>query len=121
VVVDEHGTYTGILSLEDILEEIFGEIRDRREPRVDDYLRLDDRRIVAKGTMSIRDVNTLLGTDLESAEIETAAGYLVERIGRIPREGEAFELDGLRFLVLSAEPVRVNKLRIERLAEEDER
>jgi putative hemolysin len=121
VVVDEHGTYTGILSLEDILEEIFGEIRDRREPRVDEYLRLDERRIVAEGAMNLRDVNTLLGTGLESLEVETVAGYLVERIGRIPREGEAFELDGLRFLVLSAEPVRVNKLKIERMAEEDER
>jgi magnesium and cobalt transporter len=71
--------------------------------------------------MNLRHVNTLPGTGIESLEVETVAGYLVERIGRIPREGEAFELDGLRFLVLSAEPVRVNKLKIERMAEEDER
>ena len=121
VVVDEHGTFTGIVSLEDILEEIFGEIRDRREPRVDEYLRLDEGRIVAEGAMSIRDVNVLLGAGLESLEVETVAGYLVERIGRIPREGEAFEFDGLRFLVLSAEPVRVNKLKIERMREDEER
>ena len=71
--------------------------------------------------MSIRDVNVLLGAGLESLEVETVAGYLVERIGRIPREGEAFEFDGLRFLVLSAEPVRVNKLKIERMREGEER
>lgn len=121
VVVDEHGSFTGILSLEDILEEIFGEIRDRREPRVDEYLRLDDRRVVAEGSMSIRDLNALLGTALESLEVETVAGYLVERIGRIPREGEAFEIDGIRFLVISAEPVRVSKLKIERITEVEER
>lgn len=121
VVVDEHGSFTGILTLEDILEEIFGEIRDRREPRVDEFIRLDDRRIVVEGALGLREVNALLGTDLESAEVETVAGYLVERVGRIPREGEAFEMDGLRFLVISADPVRVNKLKIERLAEEDGR
>ncbi|MDD4856957.1 MAG: hemolysin family protein [Candidatus Krumholzibacteria bacterium] len=118
VVVDEHGTYTGILALEDILEEIFGEIRNRREPRVEEYHRLDENRIVADGTMNLRDVNDILGTRLESSDVETIAGYLVEKIGRIPREGESFALDGLRLLVLSATRVRVNKLKLERLPEE---
>jgi putative hemolysin len=120
VVVDEHGSYTGILTIEDILEEIFGEIRNRREPRVEQYHRLDERRVVVDGTMGLRDAAELLGVDLESWEVETIAGYLVERIGKIPREGEAFVIDGLRFLVLSAEPQRVNKLKIERLPDGEE-
>jgi CBS domain containing-hemolysin-like protein len=119
IAVDEHGSYTGILTLEDILEEIFGEIRNRREPRVEEYHRLDDNRIVVEGTMSLRDINEILKTRLESWEVETVAGYLIENIGRIPREGEAFTIDGLRFLVLSAEPVRVNKLKVERIPEEE--
>jgi putative hemolysin len=118
IAVDEHGSYTGILTLEDILEEIFGEIRNRREPRVEEYHRLDDNRIVVEGTMSLRDVSEILKTPLESWEVETIAGYLIEKVGRIPREGEAFTVDGLRFLVLSAEPVRVNKLKVERVLEE---
>ena len=117
VVVDEHGSYTGILTLEDILEEIFGEIRDRREPRVEEYHRLDKDRVVVEGAMSLRDAGEILGASLESEDVETIAGYLIERIGKIPREGEAFTIDGLRFLVLSAEPVRVNKIKIERLPE----
>jgi len=120
VVVDEHGSYTGIVTLEDILEEIFGEIRDRREPRVDEYHRLDERRFVVDGAMSLRDVSEVLGASLESNEVETIAGYLIERIGKIPREGEAFTIDGFRYLVLSAEPVRVNKIKIERLTDEGE-
>lgn len=119
IAVDEHGSYTGILTLEDILEEIFGEIRNRREPRVEGYHQLDDNRIVVEGTMSLRDINEILKTRLESWEVETVAGYLIENIGRIPREGEAFTIDGLRFLVLSAEPVRVNKLKVERVPEEE--
>lgn len=117
VVVDEHGTFTGIITLEDILEEIFGSMRNIRESRIEQYHILAPGRIVANGTMSIRELNDIFGTDFDSSEVETVAGYLIERIGRIPRDGEAFELGGLRFLVLSAEPIRVNRLKIERLEE----
>ncbi|MFA4947300.1 MAG: hemolysin family protein [Candidatus Krumholzibacteriia bacterium] len=120
-VVDEHGSYTGILTLEDILEEIFGEIRNRREPRVAGYHRLDSNSIVVEGTMSLREVAEILGVSFDSWEVETIAGYLIEKIGKIPREGEAFTINGVRFLVLSSEPVRVNKLKLERLADEEER
>lgn len=120
VLVDENGSYTGILTLEDILEEIFGEMRNRREPKVDEYHRLGDGRIVAEGAMSLRDAAEVLGVPLESEEVETIAGYLIEKIGRIPAEGEAFTIDGLRFLVLSAEAVRVSKLKIERVPEGEE-
>ena len=64
--------------------------------------------------MRLEDLNDRFGTLLDSDEVETVGGYLVEAAGRIPREGEVFQLDGLRFLVLSAEAVRVNKLKIER-------
>ena len=120
VAVDEHGSHTGVITLEDILEEIVGEIRNRREPRVEEYHRLGEDRIVAQGTMTLRDVNNILKTRLESWEVETIAGYLIEKIGRIPREGESFVIEGLRFLVLSAEPVRVNKLKVERVPEEED-
>ncbi len=120
-VVDEHGSYTGILTLEDILERIFGEIRDRREPRVADYHRLDPNRVVVEGTMGLREVGEILGIPFDSPDVETIAGYLVERIGKIPREGEAFTIDGVRFLVLSSEPIRVNKLKLERLTDGEER
>jgi putative hemolysin len=120
-VVDEHGSYTGILTLEDILEEIFGEIRNRREPRVAGYHRLDENSIVVEGTMSLREVAEILGISFDSWEVETIAGYLIEKIGKIPREGEAFTIHGVRFLVLSSEPVRVNKLKLERLPDEEER
>ncbi|HVO77063.1 MAG TPA: hemolysin family protein [Candidatus Bathyarchaeia archaeon] len=121
IVVDEHGSYTGIITLEDILEEIFGEIRNRREPRVEELHRLDEHRIVVEGSVNLRDVNEIIGTHLESTDVETIAGYLIEKIGKIPRDGESFTIDDLRFLVLSADRVRVNKLKIERLPGKEER
>jgi len=120
-VVDEHGSYTGILTLEDILEEIFGEIRNRREPRVAGFHRLDASRVVVEGTMNLREAAEILGVSFDSWEVETIAGYLIEKVGKIPREGEAFTIDGVRFLVLSSEPVRVNKIKLERLPDEEER
>ncbi|HSG26917.1 MAG TPA: transporter associated domain-containing protein, partial [Candidatus Krumholzibacterium sp.] len=114
LVVDEHGSFEGIVTLEDILEEIFGEIRDRREPRVEEYNLIDEDKIVVEGAMRLEDLNDRFGTGLDSEEVETIGGYLIEAVGRIPREGESFRIEGLRFLVLSAEAVRINKLKIER-------
>jgi len=123
VVVDEHGAYTGIVTLEDILEEIFGEIRDRREPKVKPYHFIEPGEIAVEGTYRLENLGKLMGVDLESQEVETVAGYLVERIGRIPREGESFIIGRLRFLVLSADETKVSKLKVEkrRDGEEDER
>ncbi len=115
IVIDEHGSYTGMVTLEDILEEIFGEIRDRREPFVKEYNITSENRIVVEGTMRLEDINSIFGTELDSEEVETAAGYLTEMIGKIPREGETFVLGNLRFLVISADRTRVNKIGIERI------
>ncbi len=120
MVVDEFGSFDGIVTLEDILEEIFGQIRDRREPRVDEYVRSDEKSIIVEGSMHLEDFNEIFETDLESREVETVAGYLVEQIGRIPREGESFGYEGLRFLVISAESTRVNKIKIERITDTGE-
>ncbi|HEM45858.1 MAG TPA: hypothetical protein ENO23_02325, partial [Alphaproteobacteria bacterium] len=65
------------------------------------------------------DLNGVMGTDLASREVETVAGYLIEEIGRIPREGESFDIGGVRFLVLSAEKTRVRKIRLDLRPGED--
>ncbi|MDD3642338.1 MAG: hemolysin family protein [Candidatus Krumholzibacteria bacterium] len=120
IAVDEHGSYEGIVTLEDILEEIFGDIRDRREPRVDEYTMIGPDAIVASGSMRLEDFNDIFRSGLESQEVETVGGYLTETTGRIPHDGEAFEAEGLRFLVISADPTRINKLKVERLPRGEE-
>ena len=120
IVLDEHGSFSGVLTLEDILEEIVGEIRDRREPRVEDYVLMGDNSIIVEGAMELNDLNEVFGTEIDSSEVETVAGFLTEEIGRIPRDGESFTLDGYRFLVVSTEPTKINKIKIERIREEGE-
>lgn len=119
IVVDEHGSYEGIVTMEDILEEIFGEIRDRREPRVEDYTLIDDDHIVVEGSMRLEELDDVFRTGLDSKEVETIGGYLCDLTGRIPGDGESFISGRLRFLVLSAGKTKVEKIKIERLGEED--
>lgn len=114
-VIDEYASYVGIATIEDILEELVGDIRDARDPKVEPYMRIDDDRIVVPGTMEIDDFNAAFGTAIQDQEHETIAGYVTGFTGKIPREGEVFEEAGLRFYIISAQPNRIRKLRVERL------
>jgi putative hemolysin len=115
VVLDEHGSFAGVVSIEDILEQLVGEIRDAREPRTQPFQLLDDRRIVVTGTMELDHFNEVFDASLRDEEHETVAGFVLGMLGRIPREGETIDAQGLRFHVISAQPNRIRKLRVEKL------
>jgi CBS domain containing-hemolysin-like protein len=115
VVIDEYASFVGIATIEDILEELVGEIRDARDPKVEPFMRIDENRIVVPGTMEIDDFNDAFRTRILDEEHETIAGYVTGFAGKIPREGEVFEEGGLRFYIISAQPNRIRKLRVERL------
>jgi len=115
VVIDEYASFVGIATIEDILEELVGEIRDARDPKVEPFMRIDENRIVVPGTMEIDDFNDAFRTRIQDDEHETIAGYVTGFAGKIPREGEVFEEGGLRFYIISAQPNRIRKLRVERL------
>ncbi len=115
VVIDEYASFVGIVTIEDILEELVGEIRDARDPKIDPYMWLDGDRIVVAGTMEIDEFNRVFDAGIEDEDHETVAGHLIGITGRIPREGEVFESEGLRFCVISAQPNRIRKMRVERV------
>lgn len=101
VVVDEWGAFEGIITIEDILEEIVGEIRDEWEPEPD-VRRLDDGSYAIRGNAPIRDVNAALDSDFESAEFGTIGGVVFGTLGHAPEVGDEVRLDGPRVTRLVA-------------------
>lgn len=115
VVIDEHGSFVGIVTMEDILEEIVGEIRDSKEPVTSEYTLMPDGRIVVLGTMEIEEFNEVFGTDIADEDYETIAGYVMGATGKIPSGGETFDIGDLRFHIISSQPNRIRKMRVEKL------
>ena len=113
LVVDEHGGTSGIVTLEDLLEELVGEIRDEYDFSELGIEKLRDGRWLVPGTLRIDEANDRLGVRLPPGEYETVAGFLMDRLGRIPRRRDVVEHDGWRLWVRSMQRRRVVQVLIE--------
>jgi putative hemolysin len=110
IVVDEYGGVAGLVTIEDLVEEIVGEIRDERDkPEV---VREGERVFVVSGGMDVDRLDELFGIKPEGKESATIAGLVSELAGRIPHKGEVIEEDGLRFEVLEATDRKVERVRV---------
>jgi CBS domain containing-hemolysin-like protein len=127
LVIDEYGGTDGVVSIEDIVEEIVGEIADEHdEDELPAVVRQPDGSFIADARASLEDVTSIVGSDFEvgdaAEEVDTLGGYLVTRAGRLPLRGELIPGPGLfEFEVLDADPRRVKRVRITRLKERRER
>lgn len=110
VVVDEYGGVAGLVTIEDLVEEIVGEIRDEHEKA--EVVRENDRTYIVPGNMDVDRLDELFGVRFEGKESATVAGLVSELAGRIPRKGEVVEDVGLRFEVLDSTERRVERVRI---------
>ena len=115
VVVDEFGGTSGILTIEDVIEELVGEIRDEHEPATDvvpTVRGLGDGWFAASGRVPVAELNAALGSAIPEDEgFETVAGFALARLGSIPRAGDSFEADGVRVEVTEASPTAVLAVR----------
>jgi putative hemolysin len=118
IVIDEYGAMEGIVTLEDVLEEIVGEIEDEYDLPDESVERLDDGTIRVDGTFPIDDFNEEFGTELPQEDYHTVAGFVFGALGRAPEEGDEVEFDSLRFRVIDVEGSRIQRLQIEFLASE---
>ena len=112
IVVDEYGGTAGLVTIEDLLEEIVGEIRDEYDVEAEPIVDEGHGRWVFSGKANIDEVIQRLDVDIEREGFETVGGYLLSRLGRVPTVGERFEMDGLGVEVLDAERRRINRVRM---------
>jgi CBS domain containing-hemolysin-like protein len=114
VVVDEYGGTAGLVTVEDLLEEIVGEIRDEYDVESETVTEESPGVFVFSGKVSVDEVRDRLGIEIEREGFETMGGFLLSHLGRMPYLGERFDVDGLAVEVLEVERRRITKVRVRR-------
>ncbi len=111
LVLDEHGTVVGLITLEDILEELVGEIEDEFDPRTRELLQPDEGGLRIDGAAPLRLVAERLGVTIDAPHEATIGGHIIEALGRVPDPGETVDLDGAVLEVIEVDDTRVATLR----------
>lgn len=112
IVVDEYSGVAGIITIEDVLEQIVGDIEDEHDidEEADNLIALDNGDIRVKGITELEQFNETFGTHFEVEDIETVAGLVIQHLGRVPKMGEIIEMDGIEFEVQRADPRQIHIL-----------
>ena len=117
IIVDEYGGVAGLVTMEDILEQIVGEIQDEYDQELPEIQKLDDGSYLVQGITSLEDVSEALGSEFESdsGEIKSLGGLVLSLAGNFPEEGETFEYEDWRIKVLSIEEHRIKILKLNKI------
>ena len=112
VVIDEWGSFEGVFTLEDIVEEIVGEIRDEFDEEEPAVKEMGDGSYLTDGRISINEVNEALGSDFESQDFETVGGLVLGHLGRVPEAGDEIRIDGYLLRVDETDGPRIAQILI---------
>jgi magnesium and cobalt transporter len=113
IVVDEYGGTAGLVSIEDVLEQIVGEIEDEHDIDEQDYIKQhSEDRYTVQASTPIETFNEFFGTSFSTEEFDTVGGLLLKQFGHLPRRGESLEFSGFNFKVLRADRRRIHLIRL---------
>ena len=112
IVVDEYGGTAGLVTIEDILEEIVGEIQDEFDAEEDPVELVSENEAIMNALLNIDDVNRLLQLDLNDEDVDTLGGYVYSHLGKMPVSGDQFDVDNVTFSVVSTVGRRIKKVRV---------
>lgn len=115
IVVDEYGGTAGLVTIEDLLEELVGEIRDEYDTEGEPIVQENDDTFTFSAKVGIGDLAERFGIEIEADGFETVGGWVLARVGRVPAVGEAFEFDAVAVEVLESERRRIHRVRVRRL------
>lgn len=112
IVVDEYGGTSGLITIEDLVEVIVGDIEDEYDEEDDEIIVIQEDEYVVEGSTKITDINELIGVKLESEEFDSIGGFIIGYLRRLPEENEVIEVDNIRFCIESLDKNRIKKIRI---------
>ena len=113
IVVDDYGVTSGMVTLEDMLEEIVGQIKDEYDAdEEDDVEKISDKEYIIDGSMNIDDFNERFGMNIESEDYESIGGIIMGEMERVPKEGDKASRDGIELKVEKMDKIRVDRVRV---------
>jgi putative hemolysin len=116
LVIDEHGSVTGLVTLEDLVEQIVGDIQDEYDWEERPVEKLRDGSLVVEGTVPAAELREHYEVPLpESTEFETVAGFMLDRLGSVPKGGEVISVGDYRLTVVDVERNRISKVKVEKV------
>lgn len=116
IVVDEYGGTAGLVTLEDIIEELLGEIEDEYDEEEQSITKIDDSNFIFDGSIEIEDVEDVLSVKFPEGDYDTLAGFVINQLGYIPtseNEGVSIEFDGIKFSIVSVDARKIDKIKAE--------
>lgn len=112
IVVDEYGGTAGLVTIEDVLEEIVGEIQDEYDREEATIQRVNDNEVILDARVTLDELNELFDLDIEGEDYDTVGGFVYDQLGRMPAPGDEVQADGLGMRVLSVKGRRISKIRV---------
>jgi len=110
LVVDEFGGTVGIVTLENVLEELVGDIQDEFDAEKEEFRKINENEFAVAGSLGLYELNDVTGLELESADVSTIGGYVTHLLGHLPKQGEQVKIDNYVVTVSQTDGRRVNQL-----------